>query len=127
MAAKLGMSKSALARFESGESEVTASDLFDLLGIAGFFLVPIREDGQVMSPFDIDGARDFAGRRYPAHRQVFRTMRGDFADYWYSMSRDEFFALRATDDRELPLQGRRRPRPRVRRGYASRRVERRED
>jgi transcriptional regulator with XRE-family HTH domain len=121
MATKVGISKSALARIESGEGEPSIATIFELLAVAGYFLIAVTPEGQLLRPFDVEGARDLGGRRFPAHRQVFRTMRGDFADYWWSLSRGDFFDVKPSDARDLPPRGRRRPQPRIRRtGYRSR-------
>ena len=119
-ARKAELSESALARIETGEVDPKLGVLVRLLSVAGFTLVAVTEDGEVLVPFDVDGVRDLGGRRYPAHKQVFRLMRGEFADYFWSWSTDPFFATQPEDDRTKPPQGVRRPRPRVRRkGYGS--------
>ena len=68
LAAILEVSQSVVARWETGRTSPRVSVLQHLLGLAGL-KASFREGetGEEVEPMRDDGARDRAGRRYPAH------------------------------------------------------------
>jgi transcriptional regulator with XRE-family HTH domain len=65
------VSKSTVARIESGTLRPSLDILDLLLGAAGFSLTVVDDEGRVLQPMlDRDDLKDGAGRRYPAHFDV---------------------------------------------------------
>ncbi|GAB3027627.1 hypothetical protein GCM10011376_17210 [Nocardioides flavus (ex Wang et al. 2016)] len=72
LAAILGVSQSVVARWETGRTSPRASVLQQLLRLAGLgSRVHELETGEEVEPMRDDGARDRAGRRYPAHVDLY--------------------------------------------------------
>ena len=67
LAVILGVSQSQVARWETGRTSPRAEMLIELARMAGLDLVLHDGEGAVEPPMRADGARDHAGRRYPAH------------------------------------------------------------
>jgi len=68
LAAVLEVSQSVVARWETGRTSPRATVLLRLLRLAGLRARIQRSDtGEQVEPMRDDGARDRAGRRYPAH------------------------------------------------------------
>ena len=68
LAAVLEVSQSVVARWETGRTSPRAAVLLHLMGLAGLRASIHRADtGAEVEPMRDDGARDRAGRRYPAH------------------------------------------------------------
>ena len=68
LAAVLEVSQSVVARWETGRTSPRASVLLHLLRLTGLQVKLHRaETGEEVEPMRDDGARDRAGRRYPAH------------------------------------------------------------
>lgn len=68
LAALIGVSQSVVARWETGRTSPRMSVVQQLLGLAGLAgTFHDVESGEVVEPMRDDGARDRAGRRYPAH------------------------------------------------------------
>lgn len=70
LAEDLGVSQSAVARWETGRSSPSARLLAKVLHVAGLELVAASSDGARVEPMRAVAARDAAGRRYPAHTFV---------------------------------------------------------
>lgn len=74
LAARMGVSKSTVNRWESEDGEPSLSQLQQLLALAGWSLSigpdPRENNGVEPSPMRADAARDLQGRRYPAHLDV---------------------------------------------------------
>ena len=71
LAALLDVSQSAVARWETGRTSPRADVLHGLLRLAGLGVsVHDAETGEEVPPMRDDGARDHAGRRYPAHTDL---------------------------------------------------------
>ena len=88
LAARLGVSQSRVARWETGRTSPSADLLVQLARMAGLHVELVDESGAVETPMRGDGARDRAGRRYPAHvdlRARWWRVPEDaslWADYW---------------------------------------------
>lgn len=67
LAAQLGVSQSRVARWETGRTAPSAELLIEMARMAGLHLQVVDEHGSRETPMRGDGARDRAGRRYPAH------------------------------------------------------------
>lgn len=67
LAALLGISQSQVARWETGRTSPRAEMLVRLVRMARLELTLRDSDGDLERPMRDDGARDRAGRRYPAH------------------------------------------------------------
>ena len=68
LAAVLDVSQSVVARWETGRTSPRASVLLHLLKLARLRVkLHSTETGEEVEPMRDDGARDRAGRRYPAH------------------------------------------------------------
>ena len=68
LAALLEVSQSVVARWETGRTSPRVSVVQHLFRLAGLRAeVHDAESGEVVEPMRDDGARDRAGRRYPAH------------------------------------------------------------
>ena len=70
LAHDLGVSQSAVAKWETGRTEPSARMLTRILGLAGLHLVAVADDGKRVRPMNSVAARDAAHRRYPAHTFV---------------------------------------------------------
>jgi HTH-type transcriptional regulator/antitoxin HipB len=131
LAQQLGVSRSAVGRWEGGDRSMTVAALDGVLRLAGLRLAVLDEDGREVRPFDADSVRDNSGRHFPAHLDVVPPdqrpgnrgagLRWDRppARGWYA-KRPERDA-EAADGRQRPrdhptaaeLRDRRRPRPAV--------------
>jgi HTH-type transcriptional regulator/antitoxin HipB len=67
LAARIGISKSAVAAAESGRSGIDARALARAAELAGLRLALVDADGRETAGMDGDAVRDQAGRLYPAH------------------------------------------------------------
>lgn len=67
LAARLGVSQSRVARWETGRTAPSAELLLQMARMAGLHVELHDESGAVHPAMRGDGARDRAGRRYPAH------------------------------------------------------------
>ena len=68
LAALIGVSQSVVARWETGRTSPRMSAMERLYALAGLgSTVHDLESGEEVEPMRDDGARDRAGRRYPAH------------------------------------------------------------
>ena len=67
LAARSGLSQSAIAGYESGARVPRADVLARLLAAAGLRLAVLDTSAQEVRPFSPDAVRDNAGRRFPAH------------------------------------------------------------
>ncbi len=67
LAARLGVSQSRVARWETGRTIPSAADLEDVLALAGATLVAVDEDDNPVSAMNPLAVRDRADRHYPAH------------------------------------------------------------
>lgn len=70
LAHELGVSQSAVAKWETGSTEPSARMLTRILGISGLQLVAVTDTGERVRPMNTVAARDAADRRYPAHTFV---------------------------------------------------------
>ena len=67
LAARLGVSQSTVARWETGQSSPTLCLVEQMLALSGLRLAMIDSAGEPVAPMREDAPRDGAGRRYPAH------------------------------------------------------------
>ena len=70
LADDLGVSQSAVAKWETGRSTPSARMLSSILEVAGLHLAAVTDDGHQVTPMRAVAARDAADRRYPAHTFV---------------------------------------------------------
>ena len=70
LAHELGVSQSAVAKWETGRTRPTARMLQRILDVAGLGLAAVKGDGERVKPMAAAAARDAGGRRYPAHTFV---------------------------------------------------------
>ena len=80
LAARIGISKSAVAAAESGRSGIDVRALARAAEVAGLRLALVDADGREVAGMDGDAVRDRAGRFYPAHLD---TRYGD-EEWWYT-------------------------------------------
>ena len=112
LAEQLGVSQSAVAKWETGHRPPTARMLCRILGLADVRLVAIDEDGERVRPMTTEAARDAGHRRYPAHTCV-------WAEDWWAPAGAEMTAWLGpilSRSRELDL-----PRVRYSRRWEARR------
>lgn len=67
LAARLGVSQSTVARWETGQSSPTLRMVEQMLSLSGLRLGMVDPEGASVAPMREDAARDRAGRRFPAH------------------------------------------------------------
>ena len=67
LAQRMGVSQSTVARWETGQSRPTLGAFEQMLAVGGLRLQVIDSSGATVAPMREDGARDRAGRRFPAH------------------------------------------------------------
>ena len=67
LAARLGVSQSTVARWETGQSSPTLSLVEQMLALSGLRLEMTDPGGGSVAPMREDAPRDRAGRRFPAH------------------------------------------------------------
>ena len=67
LAARVGVSQSTVARWETGQSSPTLYLVEQMLALSGLRLTLIDSAGEPVAPMREDAPRDRAGRRYPAH------------------------------------------------------------
>lgn len=70
LAHQLGVSQSAVAKWETGRTSPTARMLLRILELAKLGLTAVNGDGDRVKPMRPDAARDAGDRRYPAHAFV---------------------------------------------------------
>lgn len=70
LARDLGVSQSAVAKWETGRTTPSARMLVRILDVAELGLAAVRGDGEQVAAMKTAAARDAAGRRYPAHTFV---------------------------------------------------------
>ena len=70
LAHDLGVSQSAVAKWETGRTTPSARMLARVLEVARLSLSAVDESGETVRPMAARAARDAAGRRYPAHTFV---------------------------------------------------------
>lgn len=100
LAHDLGVSQSAVAKWETGRTSPTARMLARVLAVAELGLAAVRMGGDRVQPMKVVAARDAAGRRYPAHTFV-------WAEGWWAPEGSETTAwydqiLCRSEDLELP-------------------------
>jgi transcriptional regulator with XRE-family HTH domain len=119
LAARIGVSKSAVAAAESGRAGFDVRALIRAAEVAGLRLVLVDAQGQEVPGMDPDAVRDTAGRLYPAHLDTRYSDEGWWHDehrysrnrVWYRFDRDRRRrdALRdrsgTPDDHQLPWAG----------------------
>jgi transcriptional regulator with XRE-family HTH domain len=67
LAARLGVSQSTVARWETGAASPALSIVEQMLALGGLRLGLTDDRGESVAPMREDAARDRAGRRFPAH------------------------------------------------------------
>jgi transcriptional regulator with XRE-family HTH domain len=67
LAARMGVSQSTVARWETGQSSPTLTQVEQMLALGGLRLEMIDAAGEPVAPMREDAPRDRAGRRFPAH------------------------------------------------------------
>ncbi|MGY1635604.1 helix-turn-helix domain-containing protein [Geodermatophilus sp. SYSU D00742] len=119
LAARIGVSKSAVAAVESGRSGLDARAVARAAEVAGLRLVLVDAQGRQVPGMDPDAVRDAAGRLYPAHLDTRYSDEGWWHDehrysrdhVWYTFDRDRLRrdARRdrtgTPDDHQLPRAG----------------------
>ena len=70
LARVLGVSQSAVAKWETGRTSPSARMLVRILGVAELGLAAVGAEGERVRPMRAGAARDAGGRRYPAHTFV---------------------------------------------------------
>jgi transcriptional regulator with XRE-family HTH domain len=70
LAHELGVSQSAVAKWETGRTAPSARMLTRILDVASLSLVAVKDNGELVRPMRTVAARDAAHRRYPAHAFV---------------------------------------------------------
>jgi transcriptional regulator with XRE-family HTH domain len=70
LAHRLGVTPSAVARWESGAKQPNLVRLQEVLAVAGLRLAVTDDHGSHVPPMRSDAVRDMAGRRFPAHLDV---------------------------------------------------------
>jgi HTH-type transcriptional regulator/antitoxin HipB len=80
LAARIGISKSAVATAESGRSGVDVRALARAAGLAGLRFALLDAEGREVAGMDPDAVRDRGGRLFPAHLD---TRYGD-EEWWYT-------------------------------------------
>ena len=100
LACELGVSQSAVAKWETGRTSPSARMLARVLGLAELGLAAVRADGERVAPMRVVAARDAADRRYPAHAFVWAqgwwAPEGAGSTAWYSQ------ILCRSEELELP-------------------------
>jgi transcriptional regulator with XRE-family HTH domain len=119
LAARIGVSKSAMAAAESGHAGLDARAVARAADVAGLRLVLVDAQGQEVPGMDPDAVRDRAGRLYPAHLDTRYSDEGWWHDehrysrarVWYTFDRERLRrdARRSrtgtADDHQLPRAG----------------------
>ena len=70
LADELGVSQSAVAKWETGRSAPSARMLSRILDVGALSVVVVNDKGSAVRPMNAVAARDAGGRRYPAHMFV---------------------------------------------------------
>lgn len=70
LAQELGVSQSAVAKWETGRTSPSARTLARVLQVVELTLAAVQTDGERVLPMKVAVARDAASRRYPAHTFV---------------------------------------------------------
>lgn len=100
LAHELGVSQSAVAKWETGRTCPSARMLARILGLVELALAAVKADGERVGPMRQVAARDAAHRRYPAHTFVWPegwwAPEGSETTAWYSQ------ILCRSKDLELP-------------------------
>lgn len=101
LAALLDVSQSVVARWETGRTSPRVSVLVELLRLARLRVsLHDAESGEAVAPMRDDGARDRAGRRYPAHVDLI--VRGWFYPRGVESTTDIFVWRRRSRERRDP-------------------------
>jgi transcriptional regulator with XRE-family HTH domain len=95
LAETCGVSQGTIARAETGRGDLSVGALLHAVTTARLRLVLLDEDGAAVPGMSPDGARDAAGRRFPAHLD---TRYGD-ENWWHGPSRYDREQPRYTFDR----------------------------
>lgn len=101
LAQELGVSQSAVAKWETGRTSPSARMLARVLQVVELTLAAVKVSGERVLPLKVAVARDAANRRYPAHAFV-------WAEGWWAPPGAETTAyfdqiLFRSEDLELPL------------------------
>lgn len=83
LAARIGISKSAVAAAESGRRGLDVRAMARAAEVAGLRLALVDPAGRELPGMDLGGVRDMGGRRFPAHLD---TRHGD-QDWWHDAHR----------------------------------------
>ncbi len=83
LAARLRVSQSRVAKWETGRTRPRVEDLQCLARMAGLELRLVTSEGQAVEPMRPDAARDRGGRRFPAHLDVDATDTWAGAEVWW--------------------------------------------
>lgn len=100
LAHELGVSQSAVAKWETGRTTPSARMLARVLQVVELALAAVKTTGEVVLPMKVPVARDAANRRYPAHTFV-------WPEGWWAPVGSEMTAyydqiLFRSEDLELP-------------------------